>query len=88
MITEAHIYLDESGDTGWSFGLPYQRGGSSRYFVIAACLLPEALLVKPEQVVRQLFKQQRWNKEAERKWSRMFAGTRSDFTIIWSGVCC
>jgi len=33
VATEAHIYLDESGDTGWSFALPYQRGGSSRFFV-------------------------------------------------------
>jgi hypothetical protein len=36
VATKIHIYLDESGDTGWSFALPFQRGGSSRYFVSIA----------------------------------------------------
>ena len=81
VATKIHIYLDESGDTGWLFELPYPHGGSSRYLVIAACLLPEALLAKPEQVVRQLFRHQRWNKDAERKWSRMSPTARSAFAV-------
>jgi hypothetical protein len=36
VATKIHIYLDESGDTGWLFELPYQRGGSGRYLVITA----------------------------------------------------
>ncbi len=87
MATAAHIYVDESGDTGWSFELPYQRGGSSRYLVIVACLLPEALLAKPEQVVRQLFRHQRWNKGAERKWSRMSPAARSAFAGAAAALC-
>jgi hypothetical protein len=47
--TEAHIYLDESGDTGWSFALPYQRGGSSRYFVSTA---PAAKLRRERTEIR------------------------------------
>jgi hypothetical protein len=26
------LYLDESGDLGWSFNLPNRNGGSSRFF--------------------------------------------------------
>ncbi len=33
-----HLYLDESGDLGWSFDKPFRRGGSSRYITIASAL--------------------------------------------------
>ena len=79
VATEAHIYLDESGDTGWSFALPYTRGGSSRYLVIAACSLPEPAVAKPEQLIRHLHKHRQWSKSAERKWSRMSPTARSAF---------
>jgi len=48
----AHIYLDESGDTGWIFDKPYTKGGSSRYLIIAACLLPPDKDHKPERLLR------------------------------------
>lgn len=81
MATETHIYLDESGDTGWSFELPYTRGGSSRYLVITACALPAVALAQPEQLVRRLYKFRKWNKETERKWSRMSPTARSAFVV-------
>ena len=79
VATEAHIFLDESGDTGWSFALPYTRGGSSRYLVIAACSLPEPMVAKPEQLIRRLYKHRQWSKSTERKWSRMSPTARSAF---------
>ena len=34
------VYLDESGDLGWSLDLPYRGGGSSKYFTLAYIILP------------------------------------------------
>ena len=79
MATEAHIYLDESGDTGWSFVLPYTRGGSSRYLVIAANLLLPGSAAKPERLVRNLYKHRRWKTDAEKKWVHMSPAARSAF---------
>lgn len=54
------IYVDESGDLGWSFDLAYGRGGSSRYLTIAAMILPEMLDHLPERKVRHLYRQDYW----------------------------
>ena len=81
MATEAHIYLDESGDTGWSFELPYQRGGSSRYLVITACVLVPSQFGKPERLVRSLYKHHGWNPAGEVKWPRMAPAARTAFAV-------
>lgn len=81
MVTEAHIYLDESGDTGWSFELPYQRGGSSRYLVITACVLVPPHFGKPERLVRSLYKHHGWNPAGEIKWPRMAPAARTTFAV-------
>ncbi|CAJ0780588.1 DUF3800 domain-containing protein [Ralstonia chuxiongensis] len=36
------IYLDESGCLGWKLDAPYQRGGSSRHFTLAAAVIPDS----------------------------------------------
>lgn len=75
----AHIYLDESGDTGWLFDLPYTRGGSSRFLVIAACVLSPEVDHKPERLLRNLYKHRNWKPGAEKKWARMSPEARTDF---------
>ena len=75
----AYIYLDESGDTGCSFGLPYTKGGSSRHLVIAACILPPEKDYKPERVLRHLYKHRKWNTSQEKKWAQMSPEARTDF---------
>jgi hypothetical protein len=81
VATEAHIYLDESGDTGWSFALPYPRGGSSRYLVIAASVLPPGVVSHPERLVRNLYKHRLWNSFNEKKWVHMSPSARTAFSI-------
>ena len=36
------IYLDESGDLGWSLDKPYKKGGSSQFLTLAAVVVPTA----------------------------------------------
>lgn len=75
----AHIYLDESGDTGWQFDKPYTQGGSSRYLVIAACIVSPALDHKPERLLRGIYKHRRWNPAFEKKWVHMSPEARTEF---------
>jgi hypothetical protein len=74
-----NIYLDESGDTGWQFDQPYTRGGSSRYLVIAACIVSTSADHKPERVVRNLYKNRKWNSQKEKKWVHMSHDARLAF---------
>ncbi len=76
----AHIYLDESGDTGWVFEQPYTRGGSSRYLVIAACLVPPNKDHKPERLLRHIYQHRNWDPGKEKKWVRMSPEARTAFS--------
>lgn len=73
------IYVDESGDLGWAFDLPYGRGGSSRYLTIAAMILPEALDHLPERRIRHLYRHGNWDSKREKKWVEMPINARMTF---------
>jgi hypothetical protein len=75
----AHIYLDESGDTGWILDKPYTKGGSSRYLLIAACIVSPEKDHKPERILRQIYKHRKWNPGSEKKWARMSPDARTAF---------
>ncbi len=75
----AHIYLDESGDTGWLFDHPYTRGGSSRYLVIAACVVLPEVDHKPERMLRNLYKHRGWKPGTEKKSVQMSPEARTAF---------
>ncbi len=53
------IYMDESGDLGWTFTHPYQKGGSSRYVTLAAVCVPEGKEVHIQRIVRTLYKKRK-----------------------------
>lgn len=50
-----NVYLDESGDLGWTLEKPYRKGGSSRYLTIAFLLVPSNLAHFPKRVVKKLY---------------------------------
>lgn len=74
-----NIYLDESGDTGWILDQPYKKGGSSRFLVIAACLVIPENDHKTERIVRNLYKHRKWEPTKEKKWAQMSLDARLDF---------
>jgi hypothetical protein len=59
------IYLDESGDLGWMLSEPYQKGGSSRFLVITALIVPTALSHHPKRLLRQFYKSRGWDSRQE-----------------------
>ncbi|MEN7526716.1 DUF3800 domain-containing protein [Cupriavidus sp. 2SB] len=73
------IYLDECGCLGWQLDKPYQKGGSSRYFTLAAVVIAdgdEAILDRP---VRGLYKKRRRALSNELKAVQMSAPERQVF---------
>lgn len=73
------IYVDESGDLGWSFDRPYGQGGSSRFLTIAAMILPESLEHLPQRKVRHLYNHGNWDTRREKKWVDMPIPSRLSF---------
>ncbi|MES2739478.1 MAG: DUF3800 domain-containing protein [Pseudomonadota bacterium] len=73
------IYVDESGDLGWSFEQPYGQGGSSRYLTIASLLVPDELDHLPKRKVKDLYKYGKWDTKREKKWVEMSADARLTF---------
>lgn len=73
------IYLDESGDLGWTFAAPYRQGGSSRYLTIAALVAPVEKKHLPERVIRGLYTDRKWSTAKEKKWADMSGSARDDF---------
>lgn len=73
------VYIDESGDLGWSFDKPYGQGGSSRYLTIAALFLPSEKDHLPARKIKHLYTSWHWDKKREKKWVEMTAAARETF---------
>jgi hypothetical protein len=82
-----NVYLDESGDLGWSLALPYQAGGSSRFLTIAFLIIPKHISQKTKRIVKALYKRRKRSTKKEIKGYELekheklwFADRVSDFT--------
>lgn len=73
------IYLDESGDLGWSLDKPYKKGGSSRYLTIACVLLPDYRLASIERIVRGFYKKRKRPSKNELKSIDLSSKEKSEF---------
>ena len=78
-MSSASIYLDESGDLGWTFSRPYRNGGSSRYLTIASLVVTPDYDHLPSRLIRKLYKKFKWPASQEKKWSRMKLKERVEF---------
>jgi len=83
----ALVYLDESGDLGWSFHAPHGAGGSSRYLTIGAICVPSAKKHIPKRVIRGLYNKFRWPTNIEKKWSMMTQDERVEFAHDAHAMC-
>jgi len=61
------VYIDESGDLGWKFDAPYNKGGSSRYLTIAFVVSPKELSKYPKRIVSNLYKKHKIPPKKEKK---------------------
>jgi hypothetical protein len=78
-MASAIIYLDESGDLGWSLNQPYRNGGSSRYLTISALIVPTDQAHLPVRLMKDLYSSRKWKVGNEKKWGQMIDSARLDF---------
>ncbi|RFU49366.1 DUF3800 domain-containing protein [Paraburkholderia sp. DHOC27] len=75
----ATIYLDESGCLGWRLDQPYLRGGSSRFFTLAAAIIPDGNEPILNRVVRGMYKRRGRSTSNELKSVALKSGERERF---------
>jgi hypothetical protein len=83
----AVLYLDESGDLGWTFDAPYGAGGSSRYLTIASICVPTDKKHIPKRTIRDLYDKFKWPTNVEKKWSAMTPDERCEFAEAAFSMC-
>jgi hypothetical protein len=83
----AIVYLDESGDLGWTFTQPYNAGGSSRYLTIAAVCVPSEKKYVPKRVIKSLYEKFKWPTCNEKKWAGMAHEERHEFACAAHSMC-
>jgi Protein of unknown function (DUF3800) len=57
------VFLDESGDMGWSFSKPYRIGGSSRFLCLAIMFLSKADRKWPKRIIADMYAKYGWASE-------------------------
>lgn len=72
------VYLDESGDLGWKFDLPYRNGGSSRYLTIASIMIDHDKRHLLKRLMRNLYNKTKTPTDKEIKWAKL-----SDEHRLW-----
>ncbi|MGU7773760.1 DUF3800 domain-containing protein [Burkholderia sp. MR1-5-21] len=82
----ATIYLDESGCLGWKLDQAYGNGGSSRFFTLAAAVIPDGREATLERVVRGLYKKRGRDARNELKSVAMKSSERVHFANALAGV--
>lgn len=70
-MSSAYIYLDESGDLGWSLDSPYRAGGSSRFLTIAALVVSPDNRHHPKRAIKKIYQKFKRDSSQEMKWSDM-----------------
>jgi hypothetical protein len=61
------VFLDESGDLGWTFDKPNGNGGSSRYITIAGIVVDEEQLKYVKRFIAELYKKYNLTPKIEKK---------------------
>ncbi len=74
-----NVYLDESGDLGFSFRRPFRKGGSSRYLTIAFLLVPKNLSHLPKRIVKDLYLRKKRSTQNELKGSDLTVAEEESF---------
>jgi len=78
-MTIASIFLDESGDLGWTLTKPRGKGGSSRFIVLAAIVVPNGANKSLERIVRGLYTARSRKSSSELKSTELNGHDRQTF---------
>lgn len=67
----SHVYLDESGDLGWTLNKPYRQGGSSRFLTLGYLICPITHTNIPKRLVKDFYTHFSFNPKEEIKASQL-----------------
>ncbi len=68
---KAFVYLDESGDLGFSFEKPYRNHGSSRFLTIACIIVKENTKNQLKRLVKKFYKKYHFDINQEIKGTKL-----------------
>lgn len=74
-----NVYLDESGDLGWTLNKPYRNGGSSRYLTIAYAICPAEKKHLLRRLVVKFYKRKGFDPKIEIKGSSLSTADKCKF---------
>lgn len=74
------VYIDESGDLGWTFTKPFRRGGSSRYLTISFLLVPNELKHHPKRIIKNVYTKYKIPTTTEIKGSKLSVTQKTYFS--------
>jgi len=74
-----NVYLDESGDQGFTFEKPFRKGGSSRYLTVSFLLVPPKLSYLPKRIVRKLYNKRKQPTCRELKGAQLTQSEKANF---------
>ncbi|MDF1594232.1 MAG: DUF3800 domain-containing protein [Desulfobacterales bacterium] len=77
-----NLYLDESGDLGWTFDKPYRAGGSSRYLTIATLIIPKNLSHLPKRIVKKIYRSRNQSTARELKGKDLSKAEKQKFVSL------
>lgn len=78
----ACLYLDESGDLGWTLDKEFGKGGSSQHLTIAGVFVSHEDQKHVGRLVKSLYKRHKWDSKTEMKWTYMDHRARLDFANL------
>jgi len=81
------IFLDESGDLGWSFDKPHTKGGSSRYITIAGVVVEQEHLKYLSRYIHDLYKEYSIESHSETKGSRFSNADAASIVSSMRKIC-
>lgn len=66
-----NVYLDESGDMGWTLDKPYRQGGSSRFMTIAFVVCPSEKKHLLRRIVVKMYNRKKFDPKEELKGTKL-----------------
>jgi len=80
------VYLEESGDLGFTFDKQFRKGGSSRYLTLSFLLTPKKLSHLPKRIVRNLYDKKKHSTRIALKGTELTLPERVNFAGQAAGL--
>ena len=81
-----NVYIDESGDLGWTLNQPFRLGGSSQFLTIAALIIPKTLSHLSKRITKSVYRNRKQATNKELKGHNLTRDERVKFALKVVGL--